>query len=122
MTQFLEDSDSAEIANAVVLTWQEIELGLCPIIGRRGVSALFKRAVQMTSRIYPWLEDTHEGVNFAALKAALDQQNKDAVIAAGDLLIQTFKDLLIAMVGPSLTERLLDSIATNSFSNASAGP
>lgn len=118
MKQFKESADNVEISNAIILTWQQIELALAPIIGRRGVNALFKRAIQLTSQTYPWLTDTHLSLNFAALKSALDQQNSCTAKAAGDALLKTFYELLTVLIGASLTERLLLSIATTSFSSA----
>ncbi len=104
------DPHAQQIAEAIVLRWQKIEFGLCPIIGRRGVAALYKRSLHLTSQTYPWLASTDNGINFAAFKVALEQQNSADAIAAGDALLETFYELFSTLVGSSLSERLLFSV------------
>ncbi len=115
--QYEKNANSLQIANAIILRWQDIEQSLCPILGRRGVAALFKRSLHITSQTYPWLAGTYNGINFTLLKGTLDQQSSADVIAAGDALMQTFYELLTNLVGSSLTERLLISVSSNSFSD-----
>lgn len=120
MKQFKENANRIEIINEIISTWQQIELALTPIIGRRGVNALYKRTLLLTSQTYPWLTDTTTDQNFnlAVLKSTLAQQNSSTLTAASSALLKTFYELLTVLVGASLTERLLLSIATISFSNA----
>lgn len=112
---FDKTDNAQQIAKAVILKWHEVELGLSPIIGRQGVMALYKRSIQLASRIYPWLADTDRGINFSALKTALEQQTSENVLAAGNSVLQIFCDLLTTLLGSALTERLLLSVWTNSF-------
>jgi hypothetical protein len=116
-----QDADAAQIAEAAVSIWQEIDAALTPIIGQRGVAALYRRSLYITGATHPWLAGTHEGVptamDLAALKSALAQQNSAAAVGGGALL-QTFHELLASLVGPSLTERLLRSV----WANSSSGP
>lgn len=110
---FANDANKVQVIDTIVLRWQDIEIGLRPIIGQRGVVALYKRSLQLTSNTYPWLIHAHQGMNFAILKSAFEQQSKIDIIAAGEALLHTFCELLTTLVGSSLTERLLRSIWTN---------
>ena len=118
------DPDAVQIADAIVATWQEIDEALTPIIGQRGVAALYKRSLYLTGSAYPWLSSTHESVqtvmDLAALKSVLAQQSSGAAATGGSQLLQTFKDLLASLIGPSLSERLLRSAWTTSLSGLPA--
>jgi len=115
-----KQADAEQIAVAVVAIWLEIDTALAPIIGRRGIAALYGRSLYLTVSVHPWLANAHDGVqadmNLAGLKSVLAQQNSAKAAAAGDALLHTFYELLTTLVGPSLTERLLRSVWENSFS------
>lgn len=112
--------DVAEIVDDIVLTWQRIDAALSPIIGQTGVAALYKRSAYLSTQSHPWLTGTHEGVrtvvDLAALKSALAQQSNADAAAAGGAVLELFYELLAGLVGPALTEQLLHSVWTNSFS------
>jgi len=108
-------ADSGELAETIAATCRGIDDALAPIIGRRGVAALYKRSVHLSSRTYSWLAaGTEEGVatsmDVASLTSLLARQTSADAAAAGTLLLQTFHTLLTTLVGPSLTERLLRSV------------
>jgi hypothetical protein len=109
--------DCGRIADVALSTWHDFASALSPIIGMRGVAALYKRSLHLTSPAYPWLETVREGVDapvdFAPLKAALLQQTAADAAAASGALLQTFHDLLASLIGPSLTERLLRTASDN---------
>lgn len=117
-------ADSAQIAAAIVSKWKEIDTALTPILGQQGVAALYKRSLYLTSPVYPWLAGTHEGVvnamDLTTLEAVFAQQSSAVAASGGDLLLQTFYEVLTSLVGPSLTERLLRSIWANSSSGSPA--
>ena len=99
------------IADAVVATWQEIATALSPLIGERGVAALYKRSLFLTANKHPWLASAYEGLqgpmDLPTLNAVLSQQTPAFAAAGGTALFQTFYELLTSLVGASLTERLL---------------
>jgi hypothetical protein len=105
--------DAAQIAEAIASVWHEIAEALCPIIGRGGVDALYRRSLQLTFRAYPWLAGTKGGeetpMDLTGLKAVLAEQDSANAAAGGGALLQTFYDLLSGVIGPSLTARLLRS-------------
>ena len=106
-----EGADAARVADHVVAVWQQVEDALTPIIGQRGVAALYKRSLYLVIQDHPWLARLREtdppAVDAAALRSALAQQDAAAAAAGGGALLQTFHELLASLVGPSLTERLL---------------
>ena len=118
------DANAAQIADAMVATWQEIDAALTPIIGSRGVVALYKRSLYLTAAAHPWLGGPHEGVpaalDLAALKSVVAQQSSADAALGGNALLQTFYQLLGTLVGPSLTERLLRSVWADSVGRAPA--
>lgn len=117
-------ADSADIADAIDAIWKEIDASLFSVLGQRGVAALYQRCLFLTTREYPWLAGTFEGVqaimNLPALRAVLLQQTSSNALAAARALLQTFETLLATLIGPSLTERLLLSVGKKISSGASA--
>ena len=103
---------------------REIDEALAPIIGPRGVAALYRRSLHLASQTCPYLSITHEGVptvmDVTALTTALADRTRAEAAFAGALLLQTFYELLTTLVGPVLTERLLRSVWANFLSGAPA--
>ena len=119
-----DGADSRQIAEAIAATCLAIDGALSPIIGHRGVAALYKRSLHVTARTHAWLAGAQEGppgsMDVPTLTPLLAQQTSAEAAAAGALLLQTFYDLLATLVGPSLTERLLHSVWATFLSGPSA--
>jgi hypothetical protein len=117
-------ADSEHVAGTIATTCRAIDEALAPIIGRRGVAALYRRSVHLASQTYPWLAaaqaEVPTAMDVAPLTTALTGQNSKDASAAGALLLQTFYGLLTTLVGPSLTERLLRSVWANFLSGSAA--
>jgi hypothetical protein len=107
----LEGADAGQIADAAVAVWAAIDKALSPVIGQRGSAALFQRSLHLTQADYPWLGAAHQGevarYGFDVLRAALAQQTAKDAAAAHDRMLHTFIDQLAALIGASLTQRLL---------------
>jgi len=107
-------ADAEQVADAILAVWQEIDEALNPIIGHRGVAALYKRSLNLTAARYPWLAAGQQGVlaavDLGALKAALAQRAPAEAAVGGRALLQSFHTLLCSLVGASLTDRLLVSV------------
>ena len=104
---------AAQIADTAVQTWHEIHTALSPVIGPRGVQALYRRTLYLTRSTHPWLAsgpETPEPDDYADLRAALAQQTSAVAAAAHGALLHHFFDLLTSLIGGSLTERLLRSV------------
>lgn len=117
--------DSAQrVAEDVELSLKHIEKALTPIVGLRGVAALYKRALHLSKTTYPWMPDPPAGAPTAMdsgpLTTALAQHTAPDAAAAGARLLRDFRDLLITLIGPLLTERLLRSVWAKFLSGPSA--
>ena len=101
------------IADAAKTIWLDVESALVPIIGARGVGALYKRSVHLIGAHYPWLhgayDDTPDEPPFAVLHAALSEQSPVSAATANGALLQTFYQVLANLIGGPLTTRLLRS-------------
>lgn len=118
-----QDATAAQIAAAVVAIWHEIDAALAPIVGQRGVAALYKRSLHLTGSAHPWIGGADGGVasiDLAKLESRLAQQPGAAAVAAGDAHFQTFHALLATLVGAPLTERLLRSVWANTTNGPAA--
>ena len=118
LTQLAADgADALQIADSAVAVWRELDGALSPIIGRRGVAALFKRSLLLTVPEHTSLVAAHWEVetlgDFESLRATLKQHSGADAIAINGALLQQFIDLLTTLIGESLTERLLQSVLDN---------
>jgi hypothetical protein len=106
-----DDAVRGRVAAVVATTWQDIAGALTPIVGQRGVVALYKRSLYLTADKYPWLTGAHDGadavMNLESLNAVIQRQNAVDAAAAGSALFRTFGELLASLIGSSLAERLL---------------
>jgi hypothetical protein len=122
--QVSHDANAVEVADATAAIWQAVEVALAPIIGSRGVAALYQRSVFLTGPTHAWLAPLHHGmdghIDLAALKRLFAQQSSTDAIAGGKALLQTFHRLLTSLVGTSLTERLLHSVWSDPDTTPSA--
>ena len=102
------------VADAAVTAWRELDAALSPIIGQRGVAALYQRSLYLTRGDYPWLAGVHQATvragEFAPLHTVLSQQTSATAAGACSALLATFRDLLTRLIGASLTEGLLPPI------------
>lgn len=120
----LDGADAEHIANAARSIWRGVDAALSPIIGQRGVAALYKRSLYLTRGDYHCLaavyDDASKRDEFVALQAALAKQTSSDAAAANDALVQTFCKLLTTLIGASLTERLLQPVWDNHTSGDAA--
>jgi hypothetical protein len=91
--------EAGAVAAAVLGVWHRIGECLVPMIGARGVEALFGRALQLTASAFPWL-------------AAAGEDKTSLAGVASVALLATFTELLATLIGASLTDRLLDPVWT----------
>jgi hypothetical protein len=104
-------ADAVRIAEIAVSIWDDVGEALTPIIGQSGVDALFKRSIYLTRTAHPCLHAVNENGlptgGLAILQTVLAQQGSIEAIAANAALLQNFHEVLITLIGSSLTERLL---------------
>jgi hypothetical protein len=104
-------ADGAEIALAVADIWRDMEALLRPIIGQRGVRAIYQRSVHAASAAHPWLapqaQDPAGEMDLAALQSLFAKQPAPQALACANALLLGFHGILSSLIGPSLTSRLL---------------
>lgn len=113
--------DDAVVARAVELL-AGVSRALVPIIGQRGMAALYERALHLAAVEHPWLGPARgvdgEPPDFSPLAGAAAGHSLDDAIAAFTFLFATFDRLLVTLIGAPLSERLLQPV----WDVPSAGP
>jgi hypothetical protein len=101
--------DTNAIAAATVATWPQVVARLEPVIGVRGIDALFMRALHLTSRSFPCVSGDvgHGTAAIDAINARLRREDASTAAAASYELLFAFTELLADLIGESLTDRLL---------------
>ena len=114
---------ATEIAIVMAALCQEINASLSPILGLRGVDALHNRNHHACATSHRWMASLCDAQascsGCEALVALLKQREPSEALSCGEAYLQTFHDLLLSLIGPSLTERLLHNIWP---SNSSGNP
>ena len=103
--------DAVQIADVAVSIWRDVAAALAPIIGQSGVAALLKRSIRLARAAHPCLTAANDGAlpagELAMLQVVLSQQDSTEAVATNAALLQHFREVLISLIGASLTERLL---------------
>jgi len=107
-------ADAPTIAEAAVAHWRHVDGALCPVLGPPLVAGLYARSLRLVARTYPWLErgpalDTTIPHEFLALEAAMRIQPPRTAAAGAIALFGQMANLLDALIGQPLTDRLLDA-------------
>lgn len=105
----IDDSDG--IADVIIAMLLDTNASLVPIIGPKGVAALYRRSLHLSMSLHPRLTDIcqplADPLDLTQLKSLLIQQNKDDVIFFGEALLKALYELLVMLIGSSLSRRLL---------------
>ena len=126
LSQRVRDGASAgQVAEVVDSAWQQIAAALAPVIGLRGVSALYKRSLHLATASHPWLAAAQGGgslaeMDLAALRAELVRRNGAEAAAAGAALLLSFHGLVGSLIGPALSGQLLGGVWVKFFSGSPA--
>ncbi len=117
-----QGADADQIADAVIAVWTGVDAALAPIIGQASIAVLYIRSRHIAGRGFPWLAPAvaRISLDLTELRSLLAQQDANTAAAGGGALLQTFYELLASLVGPSLTERLLDAPWTQTFDSGPA--
>lgn len=118
---------AAHTAQAMITAWHAIDDALTPVVGARGLVALYLRALHLAASD-PALVSTEASskralsaaTTPALLQALIARHSPADAVAIANTFRQVFHGLLSSLVGPSLTERLLSLAATSSHSSTSA--
>lgn len=114
-----QGADVAHITDAVISTWKAIDAALSPILGSKGVAALYERSLYLSAPGHPWLAAIQAKddapLDLAGLRKALAQQDSLAAAAGGGAHLQALHELLASLIGHSLTSQLLRAAWDNPF-------
>jgi len=109
-----EDAAIARIADLALATWDAVDASLSTVIGPQAVTALYKRSLYLTRIDHPWLVAAYEEgtplAGFTTLKNTVLRQTVADAHAALSALLQAFRNLLVGLLGESLTERLFEPV------------
>jgi hypothetical protein len=112
------------LTTKVVSVWRDIDTSLAPVIGHRGVAALFGRSLHLIRTDYPGLTAPYERIpdriDFASLQSSLSQLTSANVVTISGALLDKFVQLLINLIGVALTERLLRPVVDVHSAGAAA--
>ncbi len=109
------------VADAAVARWESMVNALTPVLGQRGVAALYRRTLNVAGRTHPCLLqafEVTEPIRFEQLRKVLLEQPTDSAAMATDASIQTFHELLNSLIGIPLTQKLLGSLWSPTLSGS----
>lgn len=113
------DYSARMVADAAVARWESMVGALTPVLGQRGVAALYRRTLIVAARMHPCLIEAYddaEPLRFEQLRKVLAEQSADEAAAATDASIQAFHELLNSVIGVPLTQSLLGDLWSPTFS------
>ncbi len=109
---------------AAVLLWEQMAAHIISIVGEGGFNALFARSVFLTQAAFPWIAacalSPQTDHRFALLETCLEGQAPAQASAANSLLLITFTDILVSLIGDQLTANILHT-AWGSVASDTAG-
>lgn len=100
-------------AAGVVAWWHAASAALAPVLGVRGVAALYQRCLHLAVATHPFLAAAPRSgpeLQLPQLQAVLARQTEAQIAAAGAALAHHLSMLLEGLIGPSLTQRLLHDV------------
>lgn len=102
-----------KVADTAIALWEQMATQIISIVGEGGFNSLYARSLFLTASHYPWLASgalsPQTGQRFAELKICLEGQTPAEGVAANNLLLITFTDILTSLIGEQLTMRILQS-------------
>ena len=103
------------IADAAVAAWKAVAEVLVPIIGQSSVTVLYRRCLVSVGATRTWLPPVTAADppqnDWTVLHASVSRQTAIEASEACNALFAAFRDLLGSLIGPSLTEQLLQPVS-----------
>lgn len=97
-----------------VVLWERLTSELVSIIGTGGFQSIYTRSVHLTSASFPWITQVlpfpsaeKNGSRFTGLGISLHAQDNASASEASLYLLKTYIDILILLIGESLTTAIL---------------
>lgn len=121
-----DGASSAQVADAILAAWRQITSAMAPVIGQRGVAAMYTRSLHLAVAAHPWLGAAQPGglaaMDLGSLRSALERQGSAEAAAGGGALLLAFHGVVVSLIGPSLCGQLLGAMWRNFFSGATPSP
>lgn len=106
-----EAARADRIAAVAAERMHAIHQALAPIIGERGVSALYRRSLLLAARSTSWegfaQGPAEAGDDYSALQSAIGQQSDALALDIAQALFSHLYTVLVSLIGAALTQRLL---------------
>ncbi len=106
--------DSSLVAQITISTLDKIATQLEPMIGLHGVEVLFSRSLYLAGKEFSWLIPTDNRLEKAMLITFINEHLKacelNEATKTSYTLLATVTELLISLIGISLTNRLLEPV------------
>ncbi|WP_377705273.1 hypothetical protein [Pseudoduganella sp. UC29_71] len=110
---WLEACPAPEPVQRVQTLWQTVSDELSALLGAQGVATLLGRCLGMCQDAFPWLQAADGSgtmpVDWRQLASRMVGQPPAAVLAASRMLFVTLHDLLLELIGASLTAGVLEA-------------
>lgn len=117
-------ADIDQVADVILTMLRDTNASLVPIIGPKGVAALYRRSLHLSASQHPHLGPTYfplaEPLDLSELKALLLQQTRTDVIFFAEEWLKALYGLLTTLIGSSLSARLLLDVWDNNLSTLPA--
>ncbi len=112
------------VAEAAIGLWEQLATQIISIVGEEGFNSLYARSVFLAQPSFPWLTTSplsqQNDQRFAELKKGLAGQPPSQAREANSLLLLTFTGILAALIGETLTTRILWSAWGDDASTSSS--
>ncbi|MEI8267271.1 MAG: hypothetical protein WCI59_16195 [Betaproteobacteria bacterium] len=99
------------VADEVVQLWGRLEGALRPVVGTRGVAALYGRSLQLAAALHPCLAKAESGswklMDLTLLRLQLASQTVDEAVQAGLDHLGQFDQLLGSLIGNTVKDQIL---------------
>lgn len=102
-----------KVADAAIFLWEQMAIQIIAIVGDGGFNSLYARSLFLTQPRHPWLADQAQpvltGPRFEELINSFEGKTPAQIREANALLLLTFTDILVSLIGEQLTTRILNS-------------
>ncbi len=101
------------VVDAAIELWEQLATEIISIVGENGFNSLYSRSIFLTQSTFPWIAASSESLQidqrFATLKMDFGRQTLAQASEANSLMLVTFTDILVSLIGEQLTTTILCS-------------
>lgn len=108
--QFGVSRDPEALASAAMRVYTQMLTNLFNLLGQTSTSAIFRRSLILTRQVSPCLselEETDHDNLLEAVGACVRKQSPEIAREVSIALLETFLELLMTLIGESLTRQLI---------------